>query len=190
MKHPRYFLSLVLVFVTMVMAFGQKSTNPLSCENGIIQNSKSTKHKITEYTRLLSFTPEKLINYYKSRPYLEILAGLEQKDGLYFLNLIAKFESKDIKKSYGSINEKDFLRVTFLDGRHVFLRNLSISEAKLESLTGKTIYEAKFSIHKDDILLLESLLIDEIGILWSSGFESYPVAYVEFLNHHFQCLKK
>ena len=188
----RYSKIIVILCILLKVPFTSwaQAANKLECGEDIFLEFKANNKMSTTPTRWLTYTPEKLVNYYKSRPYLELLAGIESNNGAYSLKLIAKFESKDIKKSYGQINEKDFLRIRLLDGRMIFLRNRSKSEATLERLTGKTVYEAEYSIHKDDILLLETLLIDEVGILWSSGFESYPVANVDFLNHHLLCLKK
>ena len=38
--------------------------------------------------------------------------------------------------------------------------------------------------------MLEKYMIDEVGIMWSSGYETYDVYHVDVLKNLAQCLKK
>jgi hypothetical protein len=111
-------------------------------------------------------------------------------DGEYYLNLELKFNSKDVKKSYGTINKEDFLKIQLIEGHQVFLNSVSNSEAEIEQYTGKTIYKSQFKFKSsDDLKLVGTNNIDFIGIMWSSGFEDYTLYEIDALKKQIKCLK-
>lgn len=138
---------------------------------------------------LFAYTPEKMKNYYKLDDFLQGIVSMEKYDGKYFLNIECRFKSKDVQKSYGSILNNDFLRIEFLNGKKVFLKASKVEEPYIEKHTANTIYKVKYFLeNSENIDQFENEFIDTIGIMWSTGFESYMVHNVDFLIQQMQCL--
>ena len=81
------------------------------------------------------------------------------------------------------------LRITLLSGKTIFLNNRISSEGKLESYTGYTVYNCFYGLEKEDLEDLEKLEIDKIGIMWTTGFEEYPVYQIDLIQNQILCLK-
>ena len=146
------------------------------------QIKKSTK------TKLLTFTPKRLLNYYKEKTYLSIENSIIQKEKETFLIFDLIFYSKDIKKGYGFIPTDGFVRINMIKGPSIFLEVVNKSEAKIEKYTGRTIYTLVCKIkNKDDLKRLKKQYLDDLGIMWSTGFEAYPVYNINYFREKFKC---
>jgi hypothetical protein len=154
------------------------------------KNSLNKKQTTLASSRLLTYTPEKVKSYYKLSDFLSISASLEKLEGKTYINIEARFNSKDAMKSYGKIYKSDFLRLEFISGKKVFLSSVESCEPALEKHTGHSIYKAKYLFaSKYDVDILENEYLDKVGIMWSSGFEAYPVYDVDFFQRQVTCLK-
>jgi hypothetical protein len=154
------------------------------------KNSANKKQTTLGLARLLTYTPDKMKSYYKLSDFLTISAAFEKLDGKTYLNIEARFNSKDVMKSYGKIHKSDFLRVEFISGRKLFLTAVESSDPYLEKHTANSVYKAKYQIaNKSDLDILQKEYVDKLGIMWSSGFEAYPVYDVDFFHRQLTCLK-
>jgi hypothetical protein len=154
------------------------------------KNNANKKQTTLALARMLTYTPDKMKSYYKLSDFLTINAALEKLDGKTYLNIEARFNSKDVMKSYGKIHKSDFLRIEFISGRKLFLTAIEASEPYLEKHTANSVYKAKYQIaSKSDLDILQNEYVDKVGIMWSSGFEAYPVYDVDFFHRQLTCLK-
>jgi hypothetical protein len=143
----------------------------------------------TSFQRLLTYTPTKLANYHKDKPFLTIEVSSIKTSRKYYLDINLIFSSRDVKKSYGSINSDGFIRIEMVNGKTIFTKPISQSTVSIEQYTGKTIYNVKVMLENiEDAKVLEKKYVSEIGIMWSSGFESYPIYNVDFFKTQFSCL--
>jgi hypothetical protein len=130
-----------------------------------------------------SFTPERLSGYFKQESFLSIYLGVEKTKETTGINVELVFASADIKTSYGDIPLDGFLRISKVGGKNIFLKPREIIKSSIEVHSGKAIYKGKFYFENDsDIDKLKSGYIDNVGIMWSSGFEAYPVYEVDFFQ--------
>lgn len=154
------------------------------------KNNANKKQTTLGLARMLTYTPEKMKSYYKLSDFLTISAALEKLDGKTYLNIEARFNSKDVMKSYGKIHKSDFLRLEFVSGRKLFLTAVESSDPYLEKHTANSVYKARYQIaNKSDLDILQKEYVDKLGIMWSSGFEAYPVYDVDFFHRQLTCLK-
>ncbi len=170
-----------------------KLTNFASEDCNILFNGRNNLNKkqtTIKEGRMLSYTPSKMKSYYKLSDFLIINGALEKLDGKTYINIEARFNSKDAMKSYGKIHKTDFLRMEFISGKKIFLTAVEGSEPFLEIHTANSVYKAKYLFEsKSDIDILEEEYLDKIGIMWSTGFESYPIYDVDFFHRQLTCLR-
>lgn len=151
----------------------------------------SRKKRITlAAQRLLTYTPDKMKNYFKLKDFLTISLATEKHNGKYNFEIEARFASKDVMRSYGVIHKTDFLRMQFINGKRVFLKVLEVTEPYLERQGGETIYKVKCTLNNEqDLSVLETQYLDSFGIMWSTGFEDYMVYDVDFILRQLKCLR-
>ena len=135
-------------------------------------------------------THPRLRRHFKEGDYLEAEASLAKIDGDYYLMLAINIASKSASKNYGALSPKERARFRFVDGNSIYLRPLYVQNGDLQNYTGHTIYKPIFKLSKDDFKLLEKVEIDDVGLMWTSGFESYEVYHVDVLQKLAKCLKK
>ena len=147
------------------------------------------KRTILESQQLLTYTPEKMKNYFKLKDFLTISIASDIHNGDYSFDVEARFASKDVMRSYGVIHKSDFLRLQFINGKRVFLKILDAPEPSLDKQSGETIYKVRCALSNgQDFSMLENGWLDSFGIMWSTGFEDYTVYDVDFMQRQLRCL--
>lgn len=139
---------------------------------------------------LFQYTPEKLVSYFRDKDFLQARAHLFKKDNKVFLQVGLTFFSKDAARNYGYIPGGSLVALQLINGVIMRLKTTGDSRAELETYTGNTIYNVIIPIDKETLGMLEKVALDNMGIMWSSGFESYPIYEVDFLMRQISCIKK
>ena len=154
------------------------ASNPTFIKEVDPQTNK--QYLLGPHKNLTSYTPDHLRNYYKNKDYLTIQSQLIESDGSYRIRFTFTFASKDIIKSYGQITQDGFVRLKMLSGRTVFLSIEKNIAGSITPYTGETVYVVTTSvIDKEDHRQLSRSYVDNIGILWTSGFEAYAIYEVD-----------
>jgi len=139
---------------------------------------------------LFGYTSDKLKHFLKNENFLECRAYLTKLDGDYYLNLDLDLATKDASRNYGFIDKDDMIKLTFINGDNFVANSIYRAEGKLEPYSGHTIYEAVYKLQDIEMELIEDLELDKLAIIWSSGFEEYPIYEIDILQKQLKCLKK
>lgn len=139
---------------------------------------------------LFGHTSEKLKHVLKNKNFLNCNASLTLLDGDYYLNLDLELATKDASKSYGYIDKNDMVKLTFINGENFIANSIYRAEGKLEQYSGRTKYEAVYRLQDIKMELIKDLELDKLAIIWSSGYEEYPVYEIDLLQRQLECIKK
>ena len=139
---------------------------------------------------LFGHTSEKLKHVLKNKNFLNCNAYLTLLDGDYYLNLDLELATKDASKSYGYIDKNDMVKLTFINGENFIAHSIYRTEGKLEQYSGHTKYEAVYRLQDIKMELIKDLELDKLAIIWSSGYEEYPVYEIDLLQRQLECIKK
>ena len=139
---------------------------------------------------LFGHTSEKLKHFLKNENFLNCNAYLTLLDGDYYLNLDLDLATKDASKSYGFIDKNDMVKLTFINGENFIANSIYRAEGKLEQYSGHTRYEAIYKLQDIKMELIKDLELDKLAIIWSSGYEEYPIYEIDLLQRQLECIKK
>lgn len=153
-------------------------------DNEIKKNRIETKES-TWFT----YTHPKLMNHFKENSFLTGSSSLMNIEGDHFLNLRLTLATKDAKRSYGHIEANSMMRITLINGEHLYLFNGLNSTGKIEAYTGNTIYQCVYPLKKEEYKELKNKEVDKVGLMWTTGFEEYEVYEVDFIQNQITCLK-
>ncbi len=142
------------------------------------------------YEKLFEYTPEKLLNYYRGRDFLTCYSSVGILDKKHYLYLKMIFDSKDAARAYGSIQKEQEIRITLLDGSQTQLKTAVHVDAKPDPKTNRVIYDGIFEMSGTNRKKLKDAELDQIEIVWTSGFESYEIFNVDLLMNQIKCLEK
>lgn len=148
------------------------------------------KRKETGAARLFGYTHPRLRQHFVNKDYIETMASMAKIDKDYYLVLRLDVASKSASKNYGAILSSERLRLRLIDGSNIYGQPVNNQSGTLEQYTGHTIYNPIIKIHKDDIKRLERIPLDDIGIVWTSGFENYEVYDIDILQNLTKCLRQ
>jgi hypothetical protein len=132
-----------------------------------------------------TFTPDKLKNYFKEKELMVANMSVIKKGKAYFLHINLKISSKDAAKNYGNLAKESMMRVQFINGNSTNIYCTEDVYGGIETYTGNVVYNAEYLITKDNMKLLDKNPIDKIGIMWTSGFETYDIYEVDLIMNHF-----
>jgi len=148
------------------------------------------KKKETADLHLFSYTQPKLKPYFKSDDFMHCSSLMTKVGKNYYLTLKLRLRSKEASKNYGQLENGGEIRIEFIDGTFIIGTNMVANSGEIEPYSGNTLYEGIYSISKASVKDLEKKLVDNIGIMWSSGFEQYDIYQVDLLQHQVKCLTK
>jgi hypothetical protein len=143
-----------------------------------------------EFEPLFVYTPDRLKIHLKEEDLIFGATRIRKLNKEYFMDLQVWLKSKDAAKSYGNIPEGNFVRIEFVNGIRL---NAKVKESvlgKIEEYSGKVKYTCTFSMDQEMIKQMGNLPVDNIGIMWSSGFEKYEVYEVDVFMRQIKCFQK
>jgi len=136
-----------------------------------------------------SFTPDKLKNYFKEKELMVVNTSVIKKGKEYFFHITLKISSKDAAKNYGYLAKESMMRIQFITGNSINLFCSDDVYGSIETYTGYVVFSAEYQIKKENIKALIKNPIDKVGIMWTSGFESYDIYNVDLIMNHLSCIK-
>ncbi|MBK8518565.1 MAG: hypothetical protein IPL55_20465 [Saprospiraceae bacterium] len=139
---------------------------------------------------LFKYTPVKLKNYFKEKELIVASVSILSENKSKKLRISLKLISKDASKNYGYIPIDGLLRILFISGKKIDLYGLRNARGETELYTGNIVYTADYSLSDDDANALSDIPLDNIGMMWSSGFETYTIYNVDVIMNQLSCLKK
>jgi hypothetical protein len=94
-----------------------------------------------------------------------------------------------VKRSYGKLKRGDFIRFLFLNGKKLFIRHDKENVGQLEEGTGKMIYNIRYALSSEQVNIFTESELDEIGVMWESGFEEYKVFRITTIMDQIKCIQ-
>ncbi|NND24375.1 MAG: hypothetical protein HKN86_06745 [Acidimicrobiia bacterium] len=155
---------------------------------GIDEISKIYRKEV-EIDHLFGYTHPKMRSYFKKGDFLTCKAFISKYGGYNLLNIEITIASPHAKKSYGSLERGAVMILSLLNGERIYAVNAAPDDGKIEPYTGNTIYRSRYTVQDSEIKELAKYELDKIGIIWSSGYEEYPVYNIDFFIHQIACLK-
>ena len=137
-----------------------------------------------------SYSQEKMKPYFKNEDFLTCDANVSKVGKHHYLTLKIRIRSKDASKTYGTLFANENVKLQLINGFKFYGQIINTDRGKIESYTGHTLYTAIIKLNKSDIGDLKKTYLDNIGLIWSSGYEEYNIYNVDFLTNQFKCLNQ
>ena len=136
-------------------------------------------------------TDTRLKSYLKDREYLTCQGHLTSiSGGFRHLTLQITIASRNAIREYGYVKAGSLLSIRLLDGSTVSLFSQGDQMGNIDGKSGTTTYLIKYPIdYQKEKLLLKSE-VDQVRIVWSTGYEDYEVYNVDFFLNQLSCLNK
>nr|MBX2817617.1 hypothetical protein [Saprospiraceae bacterium] len=156
--------------------------------DGVDQFNGGVRREMEEEI-LFTHTDPRLRAYLKGREYVTAEAYLSSVAGGYrYLTLTVRIASKNARREYGSLRSSSLLNIRLLDGSIVSLFSQDGSSGTIDPQSGDLVYKVLYGIDYQKTKLLAKSEVDQVRIVWSSGYEDYEVYNVDFFTRQLDCL--
>lgn len=160
-----------------------------NCSIAFDRKVNKQRQLATEYSYFFEYTPDKLKSYFKDKELMHVDVNVEKNGKQSYLVLTVRIISKDAAKNYGMIQKENMLKATFISGKSTVLNASDDVRSTIETYSGHSVYSIKYLMEKEDIDLFTKLPLDTVGIMWSSGFETYDIYNVDVIMNQLKCIK-
>ncbi len=156
-------------------------------------------HKIDDFTQkkridlerqfLFSYTDEKLRPFLKGQELLVCEAALTSLGGFSYLNLTFSIASPNARNNFGVLENNAQISLKLINGNTITLYNSNRDIGKIDPYSGNTVYNGLYIISAANEKLLSKTELDELRVIWSTGYEDYEIYEIDFFINQLTCLK-
>ena len=138
---------------------------------------------------LFEYSDPEVATYLKGRSYVSCEAGLVGFVGdVRVLSIRITVASRMARADYGYLSNNTLMSIKLINGETVTLFASGSDLGLIDNENNQTVYRASFQISRESQKILTSSPIDKIKIVWSTGYEEYPVTNVDFFMNQIRCL--
>lgn len=139
---------------------------------------------------LLSYTRDDLRDYFPDEDMIIVNASItELGGGKTFLLLEFYVKSPNAKNAYGGIARNAILTIRTFDEEQVRLVCSLGDEGHYNELNNVFTFRAQYPISKGEAKVLKRSEVDQMRVVWKTGYEDYGIHNVDFFVDQFDCLK-
>jgi len=157
-----------------------------------------TYNGVDEFTqkRRMNLSPRLLFGHTNPelKPYLgdeslvTCTGNLTRSGGFLILELDFVIRSQYANKEFGVLPKGSQLTLKLLNNEKVTLRNQTLSQGKFDPVEKVFTYTARYTISNKQEKRLEKELLDQVRVMWGTGFDDYPIYEVDFFQRQLRCL--
>ena len=147
------------------------------------------KKRMTLAPRLFfGHTNPELKTYLGDESLVTCTGSLSKNGGYLILELDFVIRSQYANKEFGVLPAGSQLTLKMLGDERITLRNTTLSQGKFDPVEKVFTYAGKYTITNKQAKSLSKGLVDQVRIMWGTGFDDYPIYEVDFFQQQLRCL--
>ena len=135
-----------------------------------------------------AFTTPELKPYLGSNSLITATGNLVQSGGYIILELKYTIRSQYANREFGALPKNSPLSIKLIDGGTVTLKNQRLVQGSFDPVEKVYTYAGRYPITGKQAKSLARGLVDQVRVMWGTGFEDYPVYEVDFFKRQLACL--
>ena len=146
--------------------------------------------RATKPTLLFSHTNEELRDVFDAEDdYITAYGHLLQVEGgQRYLVLDFYIASQQAERAFGALRPNSMVTLRFLDGETFSLFNVKYDRGKYDAVTGRYRFRGQYSVAGRVEKQLTKSELDQVRVVWETGYEDYPIYELDFFRDQFECL--
>ncbi len=133
-------------------------------------------------------TNPELKTYLGDESLVTCTGNLNKNGGYLILELKFVIRSQYANKEFGVLPNGSQLSIKMLNNEKVNLRNTTLSQGKFDPVEKVFTYSGRYTISNKQAKVLEKELVDQVRIMWGTGFDDYAIYEVDFFQQQLRCL--
>ena len=139
---------------------------------------------------LFTHTPKDLRPFLRDREYITCYGYLaDLSDGLLFLSLEFSIASNNASAAFGGIPNGSILSILMMNGESLRLINSKTDAGYYDKDRDSYVYRAQYQISGLQERFLQTNELDQLRVIWATGYEDYEVFDLDFFRNQINCLR-
>lgn len=166
--------------------------------NPPVEDCSYSYNGVDEFTqkRRMNLTPRLFFGYTNPelKPYMgdeslvTCTGSLSKSGGYLILELTFVIRSQYANKEFGVLPKGSQLTIKMLNNEKVTLRNQTLSQGKFDPVEKIFSYSARYTISNRQEKTLSKELVDQVRVMWGTGFDDYAIYETDFFQRQLRCL--
>lgn len=150
--------------------------------------SKRTKTYVAN-SILFEYTPKVIRSHIDEKAFLTAYVSSFHIQGRFYFNVMIDVASEKARQTYGYISQGGQLILQLVNGDVYSLKSTGNSIGTIMPSGKFTRYDVAYAVDYKIINELKKHPLDKIRLVWSTGYEDYPVYNVDVLKDQVICLE-
>ena len=155
--------------------------------NGVDEFTQKKKMSLAPRLFFGHTNPE-LKTYLGDESLVTCTGNLNKNGGYLILELNFVIRSQYANKEFGVLPNGSQLSIKMLNNEKVNLRNTTLSQGKFDPVEKVFTYAGRYTISNKQAKILSKELVDQVRIMWGTGFDDYTIYEVDFFQQQLNCL--
>ena len=134
-----------------------------------------------------AYTTPELKPYLGSNSLLTASGALVKNGGYIVLEITYTIRSQYANREFGVLPKSSPLGIKLVSGSTVTLKNQRLSQGSYDPVEKVYTYSGRYPISNRQAKTLSRGLVDQVRVMWGTGFEDYPVYEVDFFARQLSC---
>ncbi|TVR81783.1 MAG: hypothetical protein EA409_06475 [Saprospirales bacterium] len=147
-------------------------------------------HLETHPEPLFFFLPEEMRLTLRGRPIISCNISARRKGPGLFLTFHFTLHIPSARRSFTGLPENTPIRIRLMNGEIVNLHNLRMDNGTYDERTNTVSFTAITPLSKSNEMRFRETEVDQIRVVWATGFEDYEVYDINLIRDHLKCLDK
>ncbi len=144
----------------------------------------------TQKEPFFSYTSDQLRPFFKGNNFLNVNGKLtERKDGIV-LSMDITIASNTAIQEYGWLEKGSVMTLKFVNKNTLKLTCQRTARGVFDPDTKTTLYNVQYAVPLQVRKDLQTVALDKARLIWSTGYEDYPIFNVDFFMNQLNCLSE
>ena len=135
-----------------------------------------------------TFTTEELKPYLGDLSLITCVGQLKSSGGSTVLELNFIIRSQFANKEFSSIPRGSQLTLLGINGERVMLRNQQAASGEFDAINKYYTFKGIYPLTGRQVRSLSKMYLDEVRVMWGTGFEDYKIYDADYLKRQLKCL--
>ena len=138
---------------------------------------------------LFTYTSPELKPFLKSESLITCEAYLTRTGRTTVLETVFTIRSQFASKEFGVLPKGSQMTFKTVDGQRLTLKNQRQSQPDYDPVEKVSTYRGRYPLSRSARKALADALLDEVRVMWGTGFDDYALYDLTFLQRQLECLE-
>ncbi len=139
-------------------------------------------------SQFFAYTTPELKPYLGDNSLITAMGTLSRNGSALIFEVDYTIRSQYANREFGVLPRGSALTMRMIDGSTVVLENYMLTQGVYDPIDKVYTYNARYPISRSQEKTLSRELLDQVRVMWGTGFEDYPIFEIDYFKRQISCL--